>query len=99
MGIPAPLIEFFLHEHNYRPWSGSLLTLGRQTVCVDAGRLHDILRARRIEWDLTSAQVDRSTVQASISQTNNYVTDTTLFSAFCPGVSLDAMDVTDYEIG
>ena len=97
MGIPAPLIEFFLNEHAYRPWSGRLLTLGRQTVCADVRRLNEILRAHRIEWDPLSARVDRQTIQASVSPGHDYVTDATLFSAFCPNVSLDVMDVTDYE--
>ena len=30
--------------------------------------------------------------QASVSPDNDYVTDATLFSAFCPNVSLDVMD-------
>ena len=28
MGVPAPLVDIFLHEHRYRSWRGRLLTLG-----------------------------------------------------------------------
>jgi len=97
MGIPAPLIEFFLQEHNYRAWRGSLLTLGKQTVCADPHRLSTILQAQGIAWNLQTADIDRHTVQASIGSNNRYVTDATLFASFAGGVSLDVMDVTDYE--
>ncbi|MGC2414380.1 MAG: class I SAM-dependent methyltransferase [Stellaceae bacterium] len=97
MAIPAPLIEIFLMEHFYRAWRGRLLTLGRQTICADADRLSEILTAYGVGWDRAAARYDRRTVQSSLSQGANYITDETLFSSFCPDVALDVLDVTDYE--
>jgi SAM-dependent methyltransferase len=97
MGIPAPLIEFFLREHHYRSWSGRLLTLGRQTICADARRLSTILLAHGIAWDPAQADYDHSTAQATLARDQEYVTDETLFASFCRDVSLDVLDVSDYE--
>lgn len=96
MAVPAPLIEFFLQEHHYRPWSGRLLTLGRQTVMADACRLETLLANHGINWNQQFAQFDRDTVQAKQYAGRNYVNDVTLFSAF-GSTHLDVMDITDRE--
>ena len=96
MGIPAPLIEFFLQEHAYRLWSGRLLTLGRQTVLADAHQLQALLSRYGIAWDAACARYDRQTVQSRQEGGRDYVSDATLFSAF-GSTRLDVLDVTDYE--
>jgi len=97
MGVPGPLIEFFLQEHRYRPWSGRLLSLGRQTILVEPPRLQQLFGRYGIGWDPQCAEVDRATVAAKAAPRRKYVTDETLFKALNPGLRLDVMDVTDYE--
>lgn len=97
MTITAPLIELFLQEHKFRPWRGRLLTLGRQTILVDAMRLQSLLSGYGIGWDPAQATYDSKTVQALQAADSKYVTDTTFFKSFTPEASLDVMDVTDYE--
>jgi len=96
MGIPAPLIEFFLQEHSYRSWDGRLLTLGRQTVLADAEKLRALLTRHGMALAARHVQLDRRTVQARQDADNNYIDDVTLFSAI-GATTLDVMDVTDYE--
>jgi hypothetical protein len=96
MGIPFPLIEFFLQEHRFRPWAGKLLTLGRQTVLADAKQLQGLLRKHGISWEPGKARYDARTVQAKQDTGRPYVDDVTLFSSFSDA-TLDVMDVTDYE--
>lgn len=96
MGIPVPLIEFFLQEHRYRPWKGKLLTLGKQTVLVTPEQLKGLLERNGIRWDASKAQIDRKTVQAQQETERQYVDDATLFSSFC-SVILHTLDVTSYE--
>ena len=96
MGIPLPLIEFFLQEHQYRPWAGKLLTLGRQTICADEAQLKEVLRRYGRALDPASVRIDRRTVQAQAAPDKNYIDDVTLFSSFS-SAKLDALDVTDYE--
>ena len=74
-----------------------MLTLGRQTICADSDRLQRILDRNGIGWDASTVSIDQRTVQAGLARDHNYVTDETLFNSFCGGVSLDVMDVTDYE--
>jgi hypothetical protein len=97
MGVPGPLIEIFLHEHRNRPWRGRLLTLGRQTIVVDAPRLHHLLAAHGIPCDPVRAAYDNVTVAASNAARSQFITDGTLFAWFAPDLRLDVMDVTDYE--
>ena len=97
MTISAPLIELFVQEHQFRPWRGRLLTLGRQTILVDAARLQTLLTGYGIAWDPTLATYDSTTVQAVQAPGKEYVTDAAFFKSFAPEASLDVMDVTDYE--
>jgi hypothetical protein len=50
MGIPAPLAELILSEHIYRPLTGRLLSLGRQTILFNESTL-DGLRVRSAQND------------------------------------------------
>ncbi len=100
MGIPSPLIEFFLQEHRYRPWEGNLLTLGRQTVLVDALQLQRLLdkygMSREGRHVQIGHQIDQLTVTARQNPDKQYVTDATLFLGIGK-TKLDVLDVTDYE--
>jgi hypothetical protein len=97
MGVPGPLIEIFLQEHAHRPWRGRLLTLGRQTILVDAPR-----RCRLLERTVSvGAQCEHGRISATAAARGrpdaHFVTDDTLFTAFAPDLHVDVIDVSDYE--
>ena len=95
MGLPAPLINFFLKENQYMPISGNLLTLGRQTILCSPQNLAKKLKQFNIRWDLASATLDRTTTQA-LSSKECYIDDNSFFGSFGK-INLNVLDITNYE--
>lgn len=62
MGITAPLAEMIVFEHKYRPISGRVLSLGRQTILFDPGTLRNILEKYGFKLGNIDINFDRSTV-------------------------------------
>jgi len=95
MGLPAPLIDFFLKENKFMPIHGNLLTLGRQTILSSSEELSSKLKKFQINWDLSTASMDKETTQAK-SINESYINDRSFFSSF-GNSRLSVLDVTDYE--
>jgi len=95
MGLPAPLIDFFLKENEFIPIHGNLLTLGRQTILCSPEELSSKLQKFHINWDSSTASTDKETTQAK-SINDSYIDDRSFFSSFGSS-KLSVLDVTDYE--
>jgi hypothetical protein len=100
MGLTAPIIETLAREHKFRPLSGDVLLIGRQTVYLTAAQLLDLYRDFGIDVGAVSAdeiEIDRSTRdrQAELGD-HAWVSDRAVFRLL--GIdSLRALDVSAYE--
>jgi hypothetical protein len=96
MAIPAPLAEFILAEHQFRPLSGNILSLGRQTILFDENVLDRLLDGRSIPRLSKDAQIDEKTTEARQSPEMNFITDDSFYRSFSKA-RYDVLDVSDYE--
>lgn len=96
MGIPAPLAEFFLVEHQFRPLAGNILSLGRQTILFDERVLEHLLERRGVNRRSIMMKIDRMTVEAKQSPEARFITDDSFFGSFSDA-RYDALDVSAYE--
>lgn len=96
MGIPVPLAEFFLAEHQFRPLSGNMLSLGRQTILFGEEVLVRLLQGRAVSHRLNVVQIDQVTIEARQSPEMKFITDESFFGSFSDA-QYDVLDVSDYE--
>jgi hypothetical protein len=96
MGIPAPLAEFFLAEHKFRPLSGKMLSLGRQTILFEEEVLGRLLDAHSVSRLSSVVEIDQLTTEARQSPETRFITDESFFAAFSDA-QYDVLDVSDYE--
>lgn len=97
MGIPAPLAEFFLAEHQFQSLSGNILSCGRQTILFDEKILERLLQNRAVQTRRSNAvQIDRMTTEAKQSPEMKFITDESFFGSFSDA-QYDVLDVSDYE--
>lgn len=95
MGLPSPLINFFLKENQHRLINGKILTLGRQTILCSPKNLNRKLKDFNLKWNPSQAEIDTSTTFSNNSK-NDFVSDRSFFESF--GVkNIDVLDVTNYE--
>jgi SAM-dependent methyltransferase len=97
MGLGGEAIEAIAREHAYRPISGDVLFIGRQTTYFTPQELVGILSAHGHAVDVSAIEVDRSTTnRQSGYERKELVTDRSIFRAI--GVnSVRALDVSAYE--
>jgi SAM-dependent methyltransferase len=93
MGIMAPVARLILRDHIRRPFAGTGLLVGRQTVPLTPDSALKMLSQEGIEPRNIQIEIDKSTIAA---QTKGYITDTSFFSLFSD-IKISALDVTDYE--
>ncbi|NLS97289.1 MAG: class I SAM-dependent methyltransferase [Planctomycetaceae bacterium] len=98
MGLPKPNLRFLALEHKRKPFSGSVLTLGRQCVYATFDECCDIIRQEGITPEPLSASEELGTNIPHWKGTfrENYSSDVAFFKLLgihdCP-----AMDYSDYE--
>jgi hypothetical protein len=98
MGLPKPILRFLALEHKHKPFSGSVLTLGRQCVYATFDECCDIIRQEGITPKPLSGSEDLGTNIPQWKGTfrENYSNDVAFFKLLgihdCP-----AMDYSDYE--
>lgn len=94
MGIVSPFAEIIVMEAKRKPFSGSVATLGRQTVHLT----HDSYRKLILKYNLENYGAEPSVSyqnRPSLEQAK-LITDINFFNGL--GVrSLDAIDISDYE--
>lgn len=95
MGIGVLELQFLLHEHKHKPFTGEILSIGRQATA-----LTEKLTARFMkEYDVKpgkNAFVEFDTSRAPHPDGSLMLTDKSLFSLFCDAKFL-AADISDYE--
>lgn len=96
MGIPSQIAVAILREHRFRPITGRLLSIGRQTVYLtaqDAAALVERELGVPPRAPLESLEVDRTTLHGHGLQV---ITDRAFYSLFCDG-TYRCLDVSPYE--
>lgn len=95
MGLSFQAIDAIGREHSYRPITGDVLFIGRQTVYFTPSGLVAQLRSYGHTVDPAAIEVDRATINR-LSGYGELATDRSIFRAL--GVdSVRAIDVSPYE--
>ena len=93
MGIHPQTAALMLKEHHYRPISGDLLTIGRQSVLLTQKAAERLIKAEGVALrPECKIEIDHSTVWGVPDTVN----DRSFFSMFSDA-TLRALDVSDYE--
>jgi SAM-dependent methyltransferase len=97
MGLGGEAIEAIGREHAYRPITGDVVFIGRQTTYFTADELAAMLRGYGHRVDAAAMEIDRSTTNRQQGhEGKELVTDRSIFLAL--GIaSIRALDVSDYE--
>lgn len=96
MGILKQVLDMMLHEHQYKPITGQLLSIGKQTVNISAENIDKLFNKHQIttgdDWQaLTAHNRDTST-----RHSHGFITDQGLYSTFCHA-QYQCLDISDYE--
>jgi hypothetical protein len=93
VGILLPIAEMLLAEHERRPITGDLVTIGRQSVYLFPTDLVQllVLRGHKLMAD-AEVELDEETSTGGMG----YITDRSFFASFCDA-KLRSVDVSDYE--
>jgi hypothetical protein len=100
MGIGADLVEPLIREHLYRPITGDVVTIGRQSIYFTPTDILALLREHGVPIDgidPTSIELDENTIDRLPGfESRVLISDRALFRFF--GISnLHALDVSSYE--
>lgn len=94
MGLPRQIVRLLLQEHKYRPISGSVLLIGRQTVPLTIEQAKNLAAEEGITPRPQSApRLDTSTQGG---KAHGYISDASVFDLFSDA-SVQALDISDYE--
>lgn len=98
MGLATPALRFLIREHKRQPFTGSLLTLGRQGIYATHAEVRRLLRSEGIRAFRLPADIATTTNipawQAGPQQ--RFTNDTAFFYALT-GQRMATLDVSDYE--
>jgi hypothetical protein len=97
MGLGGEAIEAIGREHAYRPISGDVVFIGRQTTYFTPSVLVGLLRSYGHAVDADAIEIDRSTRNRQEGREGKeLVTDRSIFRAL--GIqAIRALDVSGYE--
>lgn len=95
MGIDFVAASLILHEHKYKPITGNVLTIGRQSIGFDAEQLKELL----IQMDVPlrknwKPEKEKSTV--GVPESHLQLSQESFFSSFTD-VKVLSLDVSAYE--
>jgi len=95
MGIDGLAARMILAEHRFRPITGTVLTIGRQSIGLTADQMDHLLAVTVTPKRAgASYAVDNATV--GVSREKPYITQESFFGAFCNATVL-SLDVSAYE--
>lgn len=94
MGINGLSARMLLAEHRYRPITGKLVTIGRQSIGLTGEEMDATLAECGIAKREHAYDVDTKTV--GVSRERPYITQESFFAAFCDAEVI-SVDVSDYE--
>jgi hypothetical protein len=98
MGLGGQAIDAIGREHAYRPITGDVLFIGRQTVYFSPQDLARRLRDHCTEVDEGAIEVDRATLNRRREGGGELATDRSIFRALgLPAARIKAIDVSPYE--
>jgi hypothetical protein len=96
MGLGGQAIDAIGREHAFRPITGDVLFIGRQTVYFSPQDLARRLRDHCKEVDEGAIEVDRTTLNRNVA--GELATDRSIFRALgLPATRIKALDVSPYE--
>lgn len=97
MGIGGHIVDAIAREHSYRPITGDVLIIGRQTTYFTPDDLQARLKEHGHTADAGGIEIDRTTInRLAAYQGADLVTDRSIFRAL--GInSVKALDISDYE--
>jgi SAM-dependent methyltransferase len=96
MGLVSQLATIILREHMHCPITGTILSIGRQTVYlspIEAIRLVEHELGVTIDISPDALEIDTETR----GRGESYITDRAFYSLFTKNTSYRCLDVTDYE--
>jgi SAM-dependent methyltransferase len=96
MGIPSQVARLILREHLFRPITGKLLSIGRQTVHLTPRQAKTLVEAElgiRLDVDPLDLEIDTSTRGA---RDHGLISDRAFFSLFSDA-TYHCLDQSDYE--
>jgi len=100
LGLGIHVIEPLIREHRYRPVSGDVVTIGRQTVYHSPEEILEILTQQGIDTsvlDLNNIEIDNSTVDRLPGfEEKKFISDRSLFKLL-GATTIRALDRSDYE--
>jgi hypothetical protein len=96
MGIPSQVARLLLREHRFRPISGKILSIGRQTVNLTPRQAIFVVESElemHLDIDPLSLEIDTTTRGAS---DRGYISDRAFYSLFT-NAEYHCLDQSDYE--
>ncbi len=98
MGLAIPALRFIIREHKRQPFTGTILTLGRQCVYATYDELQRLFQAEGIHPHPLPASMPRTTNIPNWQQgpQQDYTSDEVFFTALT-GQLPKTLDVSDYE--
>jgi SAM-dependent methyltransferase len=94
VGISSNLALIILREHQFMPFTGSLLSIGRQTVYLTPEAAVDlVVRECGAVNPRHYLEIDRETIDGA---GHEYITDRSFYSLFSD-VKYSCLDISDYE--
>ncbi|MGV8996816.1 MAG: hypothetical protein ACOH12_07720 [Parvibaculaceae bacterium] len=94
MGLGRVEFELILQEHQYKPFKGEALAIGKQAIGISPELVRDILKSRNIPMRIDDFTYD--SVNAHNYSGQPQISDTSLFESFTDCKLLSA-DINDYE--
>ena len=102
MGLPLAALNALVEEHKYRPIQGSILTIGRQVICLGPENYKDFFDGHGIALPPGhKLTLDKCTTFAHAHRkSGEFISDTCFFSAFgdCQVTALDVSSIEEAEI-
>jgi SAM-dependent methyltransferase len=96
MGIPSQLAKIILREHGYRPITGSILSIGKQTVYLNGAQSFKLVRDELGERPLLPPGALELDQRTRGSRGEGFITDQAFYSLFSQA-AYECLDVTPYE--
>lgn len=94
MGINGLSARMLLAEHKYRPITGKLVTIGRQSIGLTGEEMDSTLIECGVPKRHHAYEIDTKTV--GVSRERPYITQESFFASFCDAKVI-SVDVSDYE--
>lgn len=95
MGIDILAASFILNEHIYRPISGTILTIGRQTIGFTGSQLDSLLSKYKIK-KIKNHKYEMDNDTLGVTKKDGNISQESFFGAFTNAKVL-SLDVSDYE--